>query len=154
MYCFMTVDAPAEASHFPLSAVVVLITGFVAAAAIGSLAWFRSRRPIGWKEEKPTGEPTRPGAGYDRGITPSETAARQRREGEVYKETPQPEGQPTTTSGYTVDREGLLNNHAVEPEMYIEEPGDLREEQESKAQQRAQEREEVKQPGGKGPGVI
>lgn len=74
---------------------------------------------------------------YDRGIIPAETAARHEREGELYKtlptETREAEA-PTddqtntdsirTTDGYTVDQEGLLNNYAVEPEMYYEVPGD------------------------------
>ncbi|WP_421657635.1 hypothetical protein [Leptothermofonsia sp. ETS-13] len=61
---------------------------------------------------------------YDRGITPAETAARKEREGEGYKDIPEPESDLDTTGGYTVDREGLLNNYAVEPEMYYEVPGD------------------------------
>ncbi len=47
---------------------------------------------------------------YDRGITPAETSARKEREGEGYKNTPDPESDLDTTGGYTVDREGLLNN--------------------------------------------
>lgn len=150
----MTADAPAQASHFPISATLTLVVGFIAAAVLGSVAWFRSRRPIGWKEEKPTGQTSKPDARYDRGIVPSETKARQQREGQIYKETPESEGQPATASGYTTDREGLINNYAVEPEMYVEEPGDLRAEQEAGTEERAQELEEINEPGGKGPGVI
>ncbi|HLO84288.1 MAG TPA: hypothetical protein VK203_04625 [Nostocaceae cyanobacterium] len=78
---------------------------------------------------------------YDRGIIPAETAARKEREGDKYKHIPTEENNanaPTddqtnaesihTTHGYTVDREGLLNNYAVEPEMYYEVPGDARQE--------------------------
>ena len=93
-------------------------------------------------------------ANYDRGITSAETAARQEREGKDFKETPDKEQGIDTTSGYTEDREGLANNYAIEPEMYIEEPGDLREKQQQEKQERAEEREEVNQPGGKGPGLI
>ncbi len=150
----MIADAPAQASHFPFSATLTLILGFIAAAGVGSLAWFRARRPLGWKEEKPTGTTNKPGAGYDRGIVPAETKARQQREGQVYKEIPQPEGQPATTGGFTTDREGLINNYAVEPEMYVEQPGDLRKAQEASAEERAQELQEVNEPGGKGPGVV
>ncbi len=77
---------------------------------------------------------------YDRGIVPAETAARKEREGDKFKTVPTEErlsDTPTdnqtdadsirTTDGYTVDREGLLNNYAVEPEMYYEVPGDARE---------------------------
>lgn len=148
----------ASASHFPISATLTLLIGFSAAAAFGSVAWFRSRRPIGWKGVKNSGATSKPDAGYDRGIVPAETAARQRREGQVFKETPVSEGHSDITAGYTTDREGLINNYAIEPEMYIEEPGDLRQEQEAQKQQRAQELHELNDPNGevkvKGPGVI
>lgn len=92
-------------------------------------------------------------ANYDRGITSAETAARQEREGEDFKKTPEKEDNETTT-GYTVDREGLANNYAVEPEMYVEEPGDLREKQEAEQAERAEELKEINEPGGKGVGLI
>ena len=62
---------------------------------------------------------------YDREIIPAETAARMEREGENYKQIPDPmvEGD-YTNDGMTVDAEGLLNNYAIEPEMYYEVPGD------------------------------
>ncbi|MDY6784258.1 MAG: hypothetical protein SW833_17210 [Cyanobacteriota bacterium] len=96
-------------------------------------------------------------AGYDRKITSAETAARMEREGENFKEKPEKEGDLDTTAGYTVDREGLANNFAVEPEMYYEEPGDLKEKEEALKAERAQELKEVNEEGGqgsKGPGVI
>ncbi len=63
--------------------------------------------------------------GYDREIIPAETAARIEREGEDYKVVPeQKAGGFDTTSGTAVDSEGLLNNYAIEPEMYYEVPGD------------------------------
>jgi hypothetical protein len=82
---------------------------------------------------------------YDAHITPAETAARKEREGDHYKEPPhQPEDASLDTSaGYTVDKEGLVNNYAIEPEMYINEPGDLREKEEELAAERAQEMAEV-----------
>jgi len=75
---------------------------------------------------------------YDRGIVPAETAARKEREGDQFKTIPTEEREASaitddqthlgesirTTDGYTVDKEGLLNNYAVEPEMYYETPGD------------------------------
>lgn len=61
---------------------------------------------------------------YDRGIVPAETAARKEREGEDYKQLPKSDEDMDTTGGYTVDKEGLLNNYAVEPEIYYETPGD------------------------------
>lgn len=89
---------------------------------------------------------------YDRGIVPAETAARKEREGNAFKTTPSQtdeEKSPTndqtdggsinTTEGYTVDKEGLLNNYAIEPEMYVNEPGDLREQEQAETAQRAEE---------------
>ena len=92
---------------------------------------------------------------YDRNITSAETAARQAREGDDFRETPDSDDASIdTTSGYTVDREGLLNNYPIEPEMYIEEPGDLKEKLEAEAQERVRELREINQEGGKGPGII
>lgn len=115
---------------------------------------------------------------YDRGIVPAETAARKKREGDLYKTLPTEEREanaPTndqthtdsirTTDGYTVDREGLLNNYAVEPEMYYEVPGDAREETAEDTGERVEELAEVNQDQegkltaerdrrGKGPGII
>ena len=85
-------------------------------------------------------------ANYDRAITSAETASRMEREDDNFKETPQ--------AGQTVDREGLANNYAVEPEMYYEEPGDRKEVSEAETAERATELEEVNTPGGKGVGLI
>lgn len=93
-------------------------------------------------------------ANYDRGITSAEAAARMEREGDDFKKIPGNEDGSDGNSGQTVDREGLANNYAVEPEMYIEEPGDLREKQEQEKAERAQELKEINEPGGKGPGII
>ncbi|MFE1743707.1 hypothetical protein [Coleofasciculus sp. H7-2] len=94
---------------------------------------------------------------YDRGIVPAETAARREREGNAFKTTPQKtdekksptndqtnDGSIDTTDGYTVDKEGLLNNYAVEPEMYVDEPGDLRAKEEAEAAERAEALSELK----------
>ena len=64
---------------------------------------------------------------FDRNIIPAETAARKDREGEGYKETSDEKGDFDVSDGQTVSNEGLANNYAIEPEMYIEEPGDLKE---------------------------
>lgn len=132
-------------SHFPFSAVAVLALGFVAAAGIGSIAWFNSKRSVGWKEgESSEGEIKKSkSANYDRNIISAETAARMEREGDNFRNQPQSEGDLDTSGGYTVSREGLLNNYAVEPEMYIEEPGDLKE-----------ELKEINEEGGKGVGLV
>lgn len=93
-------------------------------------------------------------ANYDRGITSAETAARMEREKGDFKETNQKEGDLDTTSGETVDREGLANNYAVEPEMYYEEPGDRQEVEEAEKEQRAEELKDINTPGGKGVGNV
>lgn len=65
---------------------------------------------------------------FDAHIVPAETKARKEREGEYYKHTPDNVDDLDgihTADGYTVDTEGLINNYAVEPTMYVEEPGDL-----------------------------
>ncbi|MEL7068813.1 MAG: hypothetical protein AAGN15_09215 [Cyanobacteria bacterium J06581_3] len=64
---------------------------------------------------------------FDRGIVPAETAARIEREDENYKHTSTyaEVGSIDATAGQTVSNEGLAKNYAIEPEMYVEEPGDL-----------------------------
>lgn len=82
---------------------------------------------------------------YDRGIIPAETAARKEREGADFKTHPTEDDSDSvhTEGGYTVDKEGLLNNYAVEPEMYYETPGDAR-----------QPEEEEGAKAGQGPGLV
>jgi hypothetical protein len=80
---------------------------------------------------------------YDRGIVPAETAARKEREGDDYKQLPEPEEGLDTTGGYTVDREGLLNNYPVEPEMYYETPGDAEAQNQEDIASRKQQLEEI-----------
>lgn len=66
---------------------------------------------------------------YDAHLIPAESAARQHREGKDFRHTSHVEADgelSQTTHGYTVDNEGLLNNYAIEPEMYVNVPGDLR----------------------------
>ncbi len=107
--------------------------------------------------------------GYDSHLIPAETAARKEREGDDFKQIPteaEPEANLDTTGGYTVDQEGLANNYAIEPEMYIDEPGDLRAEQEAEEAERRRILQEINQTGedgnvttesderGKGVGII
>lgn len=95
---------------------------------------------------------------YDPHIVPAETAARMEREGGKYKATPTEEGEaaePTddqtdpesihTTDGYTVDKEGLLNNYAIEPEMYYEVPGDARQAEAELHEERVEEYHDMNQ---------
>lgn len=52
---------------------------------------------------------------------------------------------PHGRSGYTIDEDGRLNNYAIEPEMYINEPGDLREQEEEERLERRHELEELQE---------
>ena len=85
-------------------------------------------------------------ANYDRAITSAETAARMEREGNDYKE--------NRDDGQTIDKEGLANNYAVEPEMYYEEPGDREKIKEAEKAEREEELKDVNTPGGKGVGLV
>ena len=74
---------------------------------------------------------------YDTHIIPAESVARQHREGKNFGHTSHAEADGISsqaTEGYTVDKEGLLNNYAIEPEMYVDVPGDR---QEQAAQEKA-----------------
>ena len=83
---------------------------------------------------------------YDPNLIPAETAARKEREGANFKQPRDESGDSIDTSGgQTVDQEGLANNYPIEPEMYINEPGDLREEEEAKKAQREAELKAINQ---------
>jgi hypothetical protein len=65
----------------------------------------------------------------DRGIIPAEVAARMDKEGDDFKKTADDQAGAESldvTGGATVDQEGLANNYVIEPEMYHEQPGDMR----------------------------
>lgn len=81
---------------------------------------------------------------YDSHLVPAETAARMEREGSEFQHVV-PEDSTDTTGGFTTDQEGLLNNYAIEPEMYVNEPGDLRKQQEAEQKARKQELKEINQ---------
>jgi hypothetical protein len=86
------------------------------------------------------------GDNYDAHIIPAETAARKEREGGNFKQTrDESHSSIDSSGGQTVDKEGLANNYPIEPEMYINEPGDLREEEEAEKAQRAAELSEINQ---------
>ncbi|MBD2128791.1 hypothetical protein NDI39_14740 [Microcoleus sp. ZQ-A2] len=119
--------------------------------------------PVDTDKKLPQPEVGVEGDNYDRGIVPAETAARKDREGEDFKRSPQ-DDRPET-HGFTVDKEGLIDNFAIEPEMYVNEPGDLRAKEEALEAERRQELQEINDDKdgdltmdadrrGKGPGVI
>ncbi len=108
---------------------------------------------------------------YDSHIIPAETAARQKREGDTFMHIPSKADEMTndysitTTSGYTVDKEGLINNFAVESEMYVNQPGDLQQQKEEEEAERINELKNLNQDEdgkltmeqdlrGKGPGLV
>lgn len=97
---------------------------------------------------------------YDPHLVPAETAARAKREGQVFghvdHDPPNPE-HIHTRDGYTVDQEGLINNYAVEPPMYINTRGDLDEVPKAEAEQRASDRKAMVESHDwhhKGPGIV
>ncbi|MDY6802354.1 MAG: hypothetical protein SXA11_00895 [Cyanobacteriota bacterium] len=86
------------------------------------------------------------GANFDKNITPSDVASRMEKEGDSFKTTPDAEKEDANTAdGYTSDREGRLNNFAVEPEVYVNEPGDLKEKNEAIKAERAGQKLEANQ---------
>ncbi|ASC70513.1 hypothetical protein XM38_014520 [Halomicronema hongdechloris C2206] len=48
----LLLDFTAASSQFPVSATVLLLVGFIAAAGIGSIAWYNSKRPVGWEDKE------------------------------------------------------------------------------------------------------
>ena len=44
--------AGAEVSSFPWAFIAVYVIGFIAAVAIGSVAWYNSKRPPGWENKE------------------------------------------------------------------------------------------------------
>jgi hypothetical protein len=52
-YRMADVTAVAESgSHFPYAATALYVVGFSAAVTIGSIAWYNSKRPVGWEEKE------------------------------------------------------------------------------------------------------
>ncbi|BAY34718.1 MULTISPECIES: photosystem II assembly protein Psb35 [unclassified Tolypothrix] len=51
---FLTEASLATESSFNYSLVltVVFLVGFVASAVIGSIAWYNSKRPVGWEDKQ------------------------------------------------------------------------------------------------------
>ncbi|MEM9007362.1 MAG: hypothetical protein AAGE59_28040 [Cyanobacteria bacterium P01_F01_bin.86] len=41
--------------HFPYAAISALGIGFLGAVSIGSVAWYNSRRPLGWEDKRRPG---------------------------------------------------------------------------------------------------
>ncbi|MBF2018726.1 MAG: hypothetical protein IGR93_01080 [Hydrococcus sp. C42_A2020_068] len=45
-------QAAAASGKFPVYFVAVYVIGFIAAVTIGSIAWYNSKRPVGWEDAK------------------------------------------------------------------------------------------------------
>ena len=45
-------EAATKAPHFPVSATLVYVVGFIAAATLGSITWYNSKRPVGREDKK------------------------------------------------------------------------------------------------------
>ncbi|BAQ65181.1 photosystem II assembly protein Psb35 [Geminocystis sp. NIES-3709] len=50
----LLLETVASTGQFPVYFVAVYVVGFIAAVVIGSIAWYSSKRPVGWEDaEKP-----------------------------------------------------------------------------------------------------
>ncbi|MGL5807044.1 MAG: photosystem II assembly protein Psb35 [Xenococcaceae cyanobacterium] len=47
---FLPMEILAVAGEFPTYFVAVYVVGFIAAVTIGSIAWYNSKRPVGWED--------------------------------------------------------------------------------------------------------
>ncbi|NET87987.1 MAG: hypothetical protein F6K45_07810 [Kamptonema sp. SIO1D9] len=45
-------EGTAVAGNFPISFTAVYVVGFVAAVTLGSIAWYNSKRPVGWENKE------------------------------------------------------------------------------------------------------
>ncbi len=45
-------QAAENGPHFPVSFTLVYVVGFIAAVSIGSVAWYNSKRPVGWEDKE------------------------------------------------------------------------------------------------------
>ncbi|PSF39476.1 hypothetical protein C7H19_01430 [Aphanothece hegewaldii CCALA 016] len=52
MNLLMDVAANPNAPEYSVSLLLVMVIGFVAAAGIGSIAWYNSKRPLGWEDKE------------------------------------------------------------------------------------------------------
>jgi len=48
----LLMEVATNAPHFPLSFILVYVVGFIAAVSIGSIAWYNSKRPVGWEDKE------------------------------------------------------------------------------------------------------
>lgn len=48
---YLIAQAATNTPHFPVSATLLYVVGFIAAVTIGSVAWYNSKRPVGWEDK-------------------------------------------------------------------------------------------------------
>jgi hypothetical protein len=48
----LLLEIATQEPHFPYAATITLVVGFIAAATIGSIAWYNSKRPVGWEDKE------------------------------------------------------------------------------------------------------
>lgn len=47
----LLIEVPAkQGGQFPVWFTAVYVVGFIAAVTIGSIAWYNSKRPVGWED--------------------------------------------------------------------------------------------------------
>ncbi len=49
---YYLLEVASSEPHFPFAAAAVLGLGFIAAVTIGSIAWYNSKRPVGWEDKE------------------------------------------------------------------------------------------------------
>lgn len=47
----LLMDVATSGGHFPVWFTAVYVVGFIAAVSIGSIAWYNSKRPVGWENK-------------------------------------------------------------------------------------------------------
>lgn len=52
MNLLMEVATNNNVPEYSVSLLIVFVVGFVAAAGIGSIAWYNSKRPLGWEDKE------------------------------------------------------------------------------------------------------
>jgi hypothetical protein len=52
MSTYTLIEVATKATNFPVSAIAVMVVGFIAAVSLGSIAWYNSKRPPGWEDKE------------------------------------------------------------------------------------------------------
>jgi hypothetical protein len=52
MSAYTLLEVATNATSFPVSAIAVMVVGFIAAVSLGSVAWYNSKRPTGWADKE------------------------------------------------------------------------------------------------------